>query len=310
MNVLLVAKPWRGGLAHYVFSALRDACNEARWLATYPRSFAQRVRYRLDRQGWRRRIVEQVNAHDGVCVFINALPVEAPLSRPRRNVLWMTDSAKLNEASAASFGRVFISDPGYGQDVRDLVGVGRFAGVLPFAHDPTIHRPTSSARRHRDVCFLGNRDAKRDAYLERLLGEPWTSTIVGNYWLRHRLFWRHPASVKRSVPRRKMGGVYARHRVALNLHASVVRQGTNMRTFECAGYGIAQAVEHRPGLDELFEPERELLTFTDAESMVAQIDRLLGDTALRKRLAQQAATRAAAEHTYRHRVDRLLEELA
>jgi len=309
MKVILVAKPWRGGLAHYLYDALRAACAEdVTWLPTYPRTLGERLRYRRDRAGWRRRVIDTINAADCPVICLNVPTMDEPLAHRERNVLWLTDSAQISPAAATSFSRVFVTDPGYADDAQQAVGSDHFAGVLPFAFDPSIHRPGRGAP-VRDVCFIGNRDAKRDAYLAALLDGPWRSTVVGNYWLRHPLFWKHPVSVRPSVARHRMGNVYARHRVSLNLHAAVVRQGTNMRTFECAGYGIAQVVEHRPGLDELFEPESELLTFTDTGSMIAQIDRLLHDPALATRMAQRAADRARAEHTYGHRVAALLAAL-
>ena len=82
-----------------------------------------------------------------------------------------------------------------------------------------------------------------------------------------------------------------------------------MRTFECAGYCIAQIVEHLPGLESLFEPAKDLLTFTNIEELSEQMTRLEREPRLALSLASSATRRMRAEHTYFHRVRQLLEGL-
>jgi spore maturation protein CgeB len=104
-----------------------------------------------------------------------------------------------------------------------------------------------------------------------------------------------------------MGRVYAAHRISLNVHAAVVRAGTNMRSFECAAYGIAQLVEHRAQLERYFEPGVEIATYAEAQELQASLRSLLGDPARCADMATRARRRALAEHTYAHRARALLE---
>ncbi|MEX1230473.1 MAG: glycosyltransferase [Planctomycetaceae bacterium] len=309
-RVLLVAKPWRGGLAHYVFAALKEMfAGDVAWWPTYPDTWRDHIAYLRDKTGWRDRLLDRINAADCEYVlFINAGGPAGALQRPERNRLWMTDSAQLAPDAAASYSRIYLSDPGYREEFELRIGKDRVTGVLPFAFDPQIHTSAPPQRARYDICFIGNRDPKRDEYLPVLFAANLRSLIVGNYWLKHTLAWRHPLSFRRSVSREGMGAIYARSRISLNLHAKVVREGTNMRTFECAGYGIAQLVEHRPGLSELFEPENEIATFQTAEEMIEQARRLLGDGDLRRELAENARRRALAEHTYRHRLETIFRD--
>ncbi|MFN0195797.1 MAG: glycosyltransferase [Planctomycetaceae bacterium] len=310
LKVVLVAKPWRGGLAHYVFAALEQMFPHAvEWWPTYPDSWREHIAYLRDKNGWRGRLLDRINRADCEHVlFINAFGPPGGLLHPQRNRLWLTDSAQLDPLAAPSYGRIFLSDPGYRDELEQRIGKDRVTGVIPFAFDPQIHAPAPARRMRYDICFIGNRDPKRDDYLPALFRERFDSLIVGNYWLKHRLAWRHPLSFRRSVSREGMGEIYARSRISLNLHAKVVRAGTNMRTFECAGYGIAQLVEHRPGISELFEPEREIVLFHDAPEMVSQAARLLADIDLRRELAENARRRALAEHTYQHRLQAIFRD--
>ena len=103
------------------------------------------------------------------------------------------------------------------------------------------------------------------------------------------MFWQYPFSFRPAVANDAMGDVYARHKIALNIHARVVRRGTNMRTFECAGYGIPQIVEYRPGIENYFTPEKEILIFRDVDEMAAQIHSLLDDPARAQNMAAAGA---------------------
>lgn len=115
------------------------------------------------------------------------------------------------------------------------------------------------------MCFIANRDPKRDYYLKALIETGSDIKSYGNYFAKTALYWRRPTSFFPKVKTEKMGSVYAKYSASLNIHAQVVRGGTNMRTFECAAYGIPQLVEYRNGLEEYLEPDKEILVFQDTD---------------------------------------------
>jgi len=307
MKVLLVAKPWKGGLADYVLSALQQTVTgTVEFFPTYPQSLAERFDYLRDKDGWRRNLVERINTtHYDAAIFINHISAFRALKHPAKNVLWLVDGPNMAEEDLLPFGQVFLSDTGY---AANLPAGMAYAGEMPFAHDPGIHRPQAFSGQKRGLCFIANRDVKRDIWLSELRAFGVTPTVYGNYFMRHPLFWKHPLSFRAPVAARAMGAVYARCHAALNIHAQVVREGTNMRTFECAGYGVPQLVEYRPGLERFFEPEREILVFSSAEECAAQYERLRGDAQLAKALAENARRRVLAEHNYKQRVSAMLKE--
>jgi hypothetical protein len=305
-RLLLVAKPWRGGLACYLQRALAGyRAASVTWLASYPHGAREALHYRLSRRAWREARVDGINgASREAAVFVNLPPLACAIAPHPGNVLWLTDAAAVTPADLAPFARVFVSDPGYAAQIAAAAG-SRFAGVLPFACDPALHAPAGGEAR-RDVCFIGNRDSKRDAHLRALLACDVSATVVGNYFANHPLFWSNPSRFRPRVAVSGMGRIYARHRLALNVHAAVVREGTNMRTFECAAYGIAQVVEHRRGLDDLFDPQHELVSYEQPEELAQLLHALVADAARRTRLATAARARALAQHTYAHRVAQML----
>lgn len=306
VEVLLIAKPWRGGLADYVYRALQDLLpGGVLWLATYPRGAAEWSRYRADRAGWRRARVREIGAlRYRAALFINHREEFEALAPDERHVLWLTDDPHPEPGTLRSYARVFVSDPGYGPAVRAVVGTQRYAGELAFAMHPSLHHP--AAGRGSGLCMIANRDSKRDAHLGVVLAAGLRPRVYGNYFLRHPLALRHPGCFRPPVDYHRLGAVYARHAVSLNIHARVVREGTNMRSFECAGCGIAQLVEYRPGLERHFEPGVELEVYREPAEAVERARALLADPRRARAMAERALHRARAEHTYHQRLERLL----
>ena len=310
MKILLVGKPWKGGLINYLYSALDSlAPGNVEWLTTYPTTLSDKLSYRQNPEKWTAGLVEKITktSYD-IALFINTLEVFKDLSFSENNILWLTDDPRLTVPFLEPFGRVFISDPGYGSEFVSLCGADRYAGVSPFGFLPTPNFAITPRRdsRSKGLCFIGNKDPKRIPLIESLLDDGVDLTVYGNCFLAAGPFWKHPLNFRPPVPFEKMGKVYNRFKASLNIHARVVREGTNMRTFECAGYGIPQIVEARPKLEELFIPEEEILMFNCKDELLSQVDRLLHDEHLGTRLASNARRRVLAEHTYQHRVRTLL----
>lgn len=310
VKVLLVAKPWRGGLADYLFLALQELFpQQVDWIATRPRTCSERIAYYRDKKKWQASLLERIRSRSyQAAIFINHLPLFEQLDYKPGHILWMTDGPNPRPGELAPYGRVFLSDPGYAREVQKVVDAARYGGELGFAHCPSTHVWAGPRRPDRGLCFIGNHDSKRDAHLRSLLQTAdLRPTIVGNHFLQHPLFWSSPLAFRPSVPNAGMGSIYARHKISINIHARVVRQGTNMRTFECAAYGIPQLVEYREGLERYFEPGREIEVYRTLEELHEKSRRLLGESERSEKMAARAHRRALAEHTYVHRIRTLLE---
>lgn len=304
MKILLVAKPWKGGLAQYVFDALQDLFpGQAQWMTTYPDSLADYPAYRIDKRKWLRDRVARINASDYDCaLFINHIPAFSDLHTDRKHILWLTDAPTLSVGDCAAFERIYLSDTGYAEDLLKAIDPARYRGELAFACHPKVHRPAPATGNPAGCCFIGNKDNQRDVWLSSLIASGVRPLVYGNYFLRTRLFWQQPQLFRPALANAEMGKVYARHRVALNIHAQVVRHGTNMRSFECAAYGIPQVVDYREGLAQYFEPDTQMLISHTPGQMAGQVKYLLAHPDAAAGIAQRARTRALAEHTYYHRL--------
>jgi len=94
-----------------------------------------------------------------------------------------------------------------------------------------------------------------------------------------------------------------------NLHYGEI-WGVNVRTFEAAGIGAFQIVDWRPAVDQLLDDGKEVVTFRHREDLLPMIDYWLRHDDERAAVARAGKRRAAAEHTYAHRLSLLLDSLA
>jgi spore maturation protein CgeB len=110
-----------------------------------------------------------------------------------------------------------------------------------------------------------------------------------------------------------MYSVLARSRIVINVHEDVAEGNVNnMRLFEATGAGAMLLTDTGANLGELFEPGKEVVTFDDADDLVAKARHYLEHEDERRQIAAAGQRRTLAEHTYQRRIGELaarLEEL-
>jgi spore maturation protein CgeB len=92
------------------------------------------------------------------------------------------------------------------------------------------------------------------------------------------------------------------------IHCSEI-EGVNGALFQTAGCGAFQIADWKPALCELFEPETEIVTFHTREELKEKVDYYLAHPQERQEIADRAYVRARNEHTYQHRLTKMLELL-
>lgn len=83
--------------------------------------------------------------------------------------------------------------------------------------------------------------------------------------------------------------------------------GVACRPFEVACCGRAPFSEPQPDLERFFEPGEEAIVFQDAHDLRRKVDYYLSHPDELDRIGERARQRAVSEHTYRHRMQRLME---
>ena len=191
---------------------------------------------------------------------------------------------------------------------------------LPCAADPAVHRPLelSDATRQElgaPVGFVGAGYRNRRIAFRPLLdlGLKIWGTEWGGAGQVEAAVQRDGARISTEDTVR----IFNATRVNLNLHSSTYVDGVeprgdfvNPRTFELAAAGAFQLVDRRELLPPLLRPHAEVATFTDAAELHERVRHYLAHPDERAFLAAEGRARVLAEHTYRHRMQSLLETVA
>jgi hypothetical protein len=107
-----------------------------------------------------------------------------------------------------------------------------------------------------------------------------------------------------------MYATLARARICLNRHIEAAEgYANNMRLFESTGVGSLLVTEAAPNLHELFEPDREVVTYQDEDDLVANVQHYLEHEDERAEIAAAGHARTLREHTYRRRIAELADLL-
>jgi len=192
----------------------------------------------------------------------------------------------------------------------------RRAEALYLCIDPHRYRPVpppAELRNH--LSFLGTYAPDRLAKLERLLFTPARRMKMARFAL---VGAQYPGQlqVPRNVLRfehlapRAHPGFYAASRFTLNLTRRAMQQAgysPQGRLFEAACCGTPLITDHWPGLEQFFDPERDIQV-ADSAAAVCRI--LEMPAAARQAMARRARTRVLAEHTGTRRALQLEQLLA
>ncbi len=95
--------------------------------------------------------------------------------------------------------------------------------------------------------------------------------------------------------------ILGQSRVTLNRHTDKRGEDGNIRTFEATGMGACLLTDERPQLSQLFEPDREIVTYRTIDDCLAKLDYLLRNPIEREAIAARAQARVKQEHTTPHR---------
>lgn len=195
--------------------------------------------------------------------------------------------------------------------LRERLGARRvaplFGSVDPAVHQPLRARPPAAA----DLSYLGTYAEDRQAALDRLFLEPAQLAPHRRFLLSGTAYppdysWQANISSRYHVMPADHAAFYGSSRLTLNVTPRALRElghCPSARLFEAAACAMPVICDWWRGLDEFFEPGRELLVVRNADDVLAALD--LDDAELR-RIGRNARERALACHTAGHRAQELI----
>jgi GT2 family glycosyltransferase/2-polyprenyl-3-methyl-5-hydroxy-6-metoxy-1,4-benzoquinol methylase/tetratricopeptide (TPR) repeat protein len=160
---------------------------------------------------------------------------------------------------------------------------------LPLACDPELHGRQEVSNEF-DLCFVGNIFAGERERLIHLLQDRFPRSFVGQRYFK------------------EMAKTYSSSHMVFN--RSLI-DDVNMRVFEglCSGSLLITNDLSENGLDELFQDGVHLATYRSDEELFSKVTRYLKHHGVREAIAATGREQVLAAHTYRHRMEQILEHV-
>jgi len=191
------------------------------------------------------------------------------------------------------------------------------AFALPFAAQPTLHKPKSIKNRLNKSCFAGSWYGNRHA--ERGESMKWLLEAANEYGLD--IFDRnfgtgvfpfpeaYKDGIKGSLPYKELCTEYSRYKIFLNVN-SVTESPTmfSRRVFELMACGTPIVSTYAKGIDELFETDAVWLVQNKEEALEA-IQTLLSDKKEWRRRSLLGIREVFSRHTYTHRLNYIFDSI-
>lgn len=194
------------------------------------------------------------------------------------------------EVAARFFDVIFVAQKDYVPILRRAVGHDQVYW-LPLAAALDVHGDRSLERIY-DVGFVGNiahahRQTARQRRLALLAKRFKTNDFYRQYT---------PAQV---------GEIYSQSKIVFN---TSIAGDVTMRIFEGAAAGALVLTDPvQNGFAELFKPGVEVVVYQDDDDLIAKVQYYLDHPQEREAIARAGQARTLMQHTYRHRVQRILE---
>ncbi len=199
-------------------------------------------------------------------------------------------------------------------DLKNLLGARKVAPLYGSV-DPELHQPVPKSDRYEaDLSYLGTYAADRQHSLQELFLKPAhrlpaQKFLVGGAQYPEDFPWHENVWFVRHVPPRDHPAFYCSSRATLNVtRAAMANVGycPSGRLFEAAACETPIVSDSWKGLEEFFEPGRELLTAESGEDVVGALSR--SPEELRK-VGKAARERVFEAHTAEHRSRELIAAL-
>ncbi|MDX2377636.1 glycosyltransferase [Microbacterium sp. LRZ72] len=225
-----------------------------------------------------------------------------------RVALWFPDAVSnlgRHDMFLAPYDRFFFKNP---RLVDQLSRVHQLpVSYLPEAANSDWHRSSEPYGADEVVVIAGNIHPTRAILIDHLVQAGLPVVVYGSRppkWVEFQSVTQ--AHTARFIARREKASIFRRARVVLNNLHPAEYAGMNCRLFEAAASGAAVLTEVRPGLEDLFELNREVIPFGSLDELVVQCHRLLSDPSAGRATGDAAAYRAHREHTYEQRLGEML----
>jgi len=204
----------------------------------------------------------------------------------------------------------FISNSKGGEAALRELGA-RAVHTLYYGADPDVFSPVDVPAQDVDVFFYGHGREYRQAWIADMIAGPSQALPQARFAVRGtRLGDLGRAEALPYLSFSKLREYACRSKINLCItrraHASVYGSSSS-RPFELAAMGCCIVANPYEGIEEWFEPGKELFVVHSQEEAVDVYRHLLAHDSARRAAGEAARARVLAQHTFRHRARQLVE---
>lgn len=203
----------------------------------------------------------------------------------------------------------FISNSRGGVPELEKMGA-KNVKVLYYGVDPLVFAPLK-VKQDIDIFFYGHGYEYRKEWIDKMIRIPSKELNCYRFAVRATEFDIDLGNTER-LPYASLSRLRAyscKSKINLNItrkaHASVYASSSS-RPFELASMGCCVVSNPYLGLEEWFEPKKEILVIEDSQEAIEIYKWLLSNDRERKKIGQKARERVLKEHTYQHRSKELI----
>ena len=203
----------------------------------------------------------------------------------------------------------FISNSSGGGELLKQLGAKNVHTVW-YGADPEVFSPVSVPTQDIDVLFYGHGREYRSEWIDRMITAPSQrmtghqfavrGTNLGELGNTERLPYLSLSKLREYVCRSKINLCITR-----GAHASVYASSSS-RPFELGAMGAGIVANPYLGIEEWFEPDKELIIVHSAEEAYDRYKFLLENDSERIAIGNAARQRVLKQHTFRHRAEELI----
>jgi hypothetical protein len=232
---------------------------------------------------------------------------DVPASLP--NMYGFASGFRIYQGADLSEYTAFISNSAGGADALRELGA-RAVHPLFYGADTDIFSPANVQAQDIDVMFYGHGREYRAEWIDRMITGPSQSlanarfavrgTKLGGLGRAEELPYLSFSKLREYACRSKINLVITRL-----AHASVYASSSS-RPFELAGMGACMVGNPYLGIEEWFEPNKEICIINSEEEAIDRYRYLLSHDSERLAMGRAARERVLKQHTFRHRAQELV----
>jgi hypothetical protein len=233
---------------------------------------------------------------------------DVPASLP--NMRGFATGFRIYQGADPSEYTAFISNSAGGADALKALGA-KAVHALYYGADPDVFSPVDVPAQDIDVMFYGHGREYRESWVDAMLARPSRQmrdarfavrgTKLGDLGRTELLPYLSFSKLREYACRSKLNLCITRM-----AHARVYAS-SSARPFELASMGCCIVANPYLGIEEWFEPGKELFVVNSGEEAVDRYRYLLAHDSERLSVGQAARERVLKQHTFRHRAQELVE---